>query len=185
MDQNGDGIINDLDRTVIGDPNPKFTYGFNGNLGYKAFQLNLFFYGTSGNQIANTNLWDLINPIGNSTRNLGVAAYQNAWRAEAPNRKYIRLNSNNNSVFTDRYLESGSFLRLGSASLSYKVPVTKGKIVKAINVYLTGKNLFTITKYSGYDPEVNSFAFDGTRIGIDLSSYPNMRSYLVGLNVTF
>lgn len=184
VDQNGDGIVNDLDKTVIGDPNPKFSYGFNADLSYKDFKFSLFFYGTAGNQIANTNLWDLNNTF-NNPRNISRDAYQNAWRPDAPSREYTRLSANSNSVFTDRYVESGSFLRLGLASLSYNVPVKESKVFKAINVYLTGRNLMTFTKYSGYDPEVNSYAFDGTRIGIDMSSYPNVRSYLLGINVTF
>jgi hypothetical protein len=185
IDQNGDGNINDLDRTIIGNPNPKFNFGLNTSVSLNQLTLDLFFYGVYGNEIINSNLWDQINPFINSPRNISRTAYQNAWRTDAPSDKYLRLNAAPNSNLTDRYVENGSFMRLGQATLSWKVPVKGNKTFKGLNIYASGRNLFTITNYSGYDPEVNSFAFDGTRIGIDLASYPNVRSFLLGFNVTF
>ena len=90
-----------------------------------------------------------------------------------------------NGNFTDRILEDGSYLRLGMVTLGYRLPVKKMKFLSAVDIFVTGRNLLTITDYTGFDPEVNSFTNDTQRRGVDWSSYPNTRSLLFGLNVTF
>jgi hypothetical protein len=95
-----------------------------------------------------------------------------------------RLNYYNGN-FTDRIVEDGSYLRLAMVTLGYRLPVNNSKFLSAVDVFVTGRNLLTITKYTGFDPEVNSFTNDPLRRGVDWSSYPNIRSVVFGLNVTF
>ena len=90
-----------------------------------------------------------------------------------------------NGNFTDRIVEDGSYLRLAMVTLGYKLTVSNFKLLSAVDIFITGRNLFTITDYTGFDPEVNSFANETQRRGVDWSSYPNTRSFVFGLNVTF
>lgn len=182
VDQNGDGNINDEDKVIIGDPNPKFTYGFTSSMSYKRFSLNVFVNGVYGNQIANGNKLKIEDT--QSGLNITEDAYRQAWTPENPGNTYPRLLYKNGD-FTDRILEDGSFLRLGIVTLGYKLDVTNIKWLKGLDVFVTGRNLLTLTNYSGYDPEVNSFTHDPLRTGVDWSSYPNIRSYGFGANITF
>ncbi|MFA8436876.1 MAG: SusC/RagA family TonB-linked outer membrane protein [Marinifilaceae bacterium] len=183
VDQNGDGNINELDRTFIGNPNPDFTYGFNVNFNYKRFTLSALFEGVYGNQIANGNLMELAYAEGTS-KNVLNDAYNKAWRPDAPSTSHPRVGYDLNEVFTDRIVEDGSYLRMSNVTLGYDVPVESLGFDK-VNVYVTGRNLFTITDYSGYDPQVTSFMYDGTIMGVDWTGTPNARTFLMGVNVTF
>jgi TonB-dependent starch-binding outer membrane protein SusC len=181
VDKNGDGNITDLDKDFIGNPNPKFSYGFNTSITYKQFSLNIFANGVYGNKIANGNLLKLENT--SLGTNITKSAYYDAWSATnvsgtKPRLLYV------NKDFSDRILEDGSFLRLAMVTLSYRVPV-KESWFSSFDIYITGKNLLTFTRYSGFDPEVNSFTYDPMRTGVDWSSYPNTRSVAFGLNATF
>lgn len=182
VDQNKDGNINDADKVIIGNPNPKFTYGLTTDLNYKRFSLTIFLNGVYGNQIANGNKLKIEDT--QAGLNISKDAYYKAWSPEQPENSYPRL-LYKNGWFTDRILEDGSYLRLGMVTLGYKPDVKKLKFLSALEVYVTGKNLLTITNYSGYDPEVNSFTNDPLRTGVDWSSYPNTRSVILGLNVSF
>jgi TonB-linked SusC/RagA family outer membrane protein len=182
VDQNKDGNINDADKVIIGNPNPKFTYGLTTDLSYKRFSLTIFLNGVYGNQIANGNKLKIEDT--QAGLNVSKDAYFKAWTAEQPGNIYPRL-LYKNGWFTDRILEDGSFLRLGMITLGYKPDVKGLKFLSALEVYVTGKNLLTITNYSGYDPEVNSFTNDPLRTGVDWSSYPNTKSFTLGLNVSF
>ena len=186
IDQNGDSIINTSDMTIIGNPNPKFTYGFNASFQYKNFTLNANFYGVYGNQILNANLRDEATPSLQSA-NIRESAFLNEWTSTNPGDTYPSPSKNIPNVVMDRYIENGSFLRLSNLTIGYTFPQSiPSKIgLNGINVYATGTNLFLITKYSGNDPEVNSFAFDGLRPGIDYNSFPNVRTFIFGLNVKF
>ncbi|SEA46895.1 TonB-linked outer membrane protein, SusC/RagA family [Arachidicoccus rhizosphaerae] len=186
VDQNGDGVIDSKDMTIIGNPNPKFTYGFNLNTTYKNFNLSANFTGVYGNQILNANLRDLATPS-TSSGNFSAEAFENMWTTENPSNIYPSVTKAIYNVVTDRYIESGSYLRLSSVTLGYTFPdaVTKSIGLSRLNIYASGQNLFLITKYSGFDPEVNSFAFDGLRPGIDMNSFPNSRTFILGLNVNF
>ncbi|WP_282014678.1 SusC/RagA family TonB-linked outer membrane protein [Marinifilum flexuosum] len=183
VDQNGDGNINELDRTFIGDPNPDFTYGFNINFNYKRFTASALFEGVYGNQIANGNSMEIAFAEGNS-KNVLSEAYYNAWRPGAPSNSHPRVGYDLNEVFTDRIVEDGSYFRMSNITLGYDLPVESLGLSK-VNLYVTGRNLFTITDYSGYDPQVTSFMYDGTIMGVDWTGTPNAKSFLVGLNVTF
>jgi hypothetical protein len=116
--------------------------------------------------------------------NVTKNAYYNAWSPTNPDGTMPRLNYYNGN-FTDRVVEDGSYLRLGMVTLGYRLPVSKVNFLSAVDVFVTGRNLLTITNYTGFDPEVNSFANETQRRGVDWSSYPNTRSVVFGLNVTF
>ena len=182
VDQNKDGNINDADKVMIGNPNPKFTFGLTSDLSYKRFSLSVFLNGVYGNEIANGNKLKIEDT--QAGLNISKDAYYKAWSPEQTGNSYPRL-LYKNGWFTDRIIEDGSYLRLGMVTLGYKPEVKNLKFLKALEVYVTGKNLLTITNYTGYDPEVNSFTNDPLRTGVDWSSYPNTKSVIIGLNVTF
>lgn len=186
VDQNGDGNITDEDLTIIGDPNPDFTYGFGSRLDYKRFSLSLFFNGVQGNEIANGNL--LREAYADQTSaNVRTVAYRDAWRPDNPTGSFPRVgyDLNDEVGFTDRIVEDGSFLRLNYVTLGYDVPVDKIGFIDSAYISVSGQNLLLITDYSGFDPEVDSFSFDPSRSGIDWQSFPNSRSYVFSVNVSF
>ncbi len=183
LDQNKDGDINADDKVLIGNPNPKFNYGFNTNLVYKKVRFDLFFNGVYGNQIVNGNLFRIGNANGANSSNILREAFVNAWTAEKPTDS-PRVGYDNLNLI-DKYVEDGSFLRLATATLGYDFKLNDKSKFKNISVNLIGRNLLTFTKYSGFDPEVNSFNFDGGKVGVDWGSYPNLRAYSVNVNLSF
>lgn len=187
VDSNGDGSITEDDKVILGDPNSDFTYGFQTTFTYKDFSLSASFNGVYGNDILNSNLRYEAMPS-RQTSNMTKEAYANAWRADKPGNLYPSVNSMVPSqAVLDRYIEDGSFLRCSDITLSYSLPKSLISKIKFenINLFASVKNAFIITSYSGYDPEVNTFAFDGLRCGIDMNSFPQARSYIFGLSVTF
>lgn len=187
IDQNGDGVVDAKDRTIIGDPNPDFTYGFQTRVSWKSLSLSASFNGVQGRDIMNTGIRYTGTP-GEKSNNIVRKAFYNMWTPENhsnlyPSSKYTV----ENGVVMDRYVEDGSYLRCSDITLSYTLPKSWMKTIGFQNtmVYASVKNAFIITDYSGYDPEVNSFAFDGLRPGVDMNSYPTPRSFIFGLNVTF
>ena len=167
---------------ILGDPNPDFTFGFNTSFTYKDFTLTAQFHGSVGNEVVNANKLDNTNTY--YDYNILTEAYYQAWRPDQPSTTYPRIGVPL-SELTDRLVEDGSFLRLGSLSLTWNVPVKQFKVINALQLTLTGRNLFTITNYTGYNPDINSFSNDPKRIGIDYGSAPITRSYSCTLNVTF
>ncbi len=190
VDQNGDGDITEADKTIIGNPNPDFTFGFGTSFDYSGFSLSLMFNGVIGNDIANGNLFET-GYANNTTRNTRTIAYEDAFDAVTnPNGAYPSVGvggfgTNYTREFNDRAIEDGSFLRLSYVTLGYNFPVEQIKFVDAIKLSVSGQNLWLVTDYSGFDPEVNSFSYDPTRTGVDWGSFPNQRTFTVGLNVTF
>lgn len=184
IDQNSDGDIGPADKIIIGNPNPDFTFGFNTGFTYKNLTFDLFFNGSYGNDVANGNLMRLGNANGIQENNILADYFKNAWTTSKSSNIYPRVGYNNLN-FIDRYVEDASYLRLTTATLGYNFSLSKGNVIKSININLTGKNVFTITDYTGFDPEVNSFAFDKGKIGIDWGSYPNLRALSLGVNMTF
>ena len=188
VDQNGDGVIDILDRTFIGNPNPDFVYGFNLNFKLKGFTADFLFNGVFGNDIANGNLIKLNNAEGLAT-NISPNAYNNAWRPEAQSNIYPRLGYDVTAYqaigITDRIIEDGSFLRLNNVTISYDIPVEKSLLMDRFNVYIAGKNLVTWTDYSGYNPEVTSFLNNGLINGVDWNGPRNAKTILLGLNINF
>lgn len=192
VDLNGDHVVDEKDRTFIGDPNPDFTYGVQTSFTWKDLSLSFAFNGVYGNDIFNAN--SRYYGLPSSTSGMITSkAFQKMWREDNPwngvnySNEMPSASSTLPKVAFDKYIEDGSFLRCSDITLAYNLPKSIIKKIGFANIglYFSVKNAFIITNYSGYDPEVNTFAFDGTRPGIDLSSYPHTRSYIMGLNVSF
>ena len=188
LDLNGDGKVDLDDQTIIGNPNPDFVYGFNLNMNYKKFTLKALFNGVSGNDIANVNMYRVGWIQNNSEyRNIMSDAWDNRWTTSNPSNTHpsIEYSSLNLPSLMDRVLEDGSYLRLNSLTLNYDIDLKSNSFIESCNIYLQGRNLYTWTNYSGYDPEVTSFLYDGLILGHDWNNKPNSRTFLVGLNFNF
>lgn len=185
VDANNDGVINDDDRVFQGNPFPDFTFALNGNMRYKNFDLSIGLQGVLGNKIYNATRQTLEDVTKGSNF---LASCLDYWTPENKNASHPRLTwddpNRNTRAESDRYLENGSYLRLRSVQLGYTFPQTwfKGAIQHA-RVYINAENLFTITSYSGYSPDVN--ADNANYRGFDNFIYPTNRTFMLGLNVTF
>ena len=185
VDANNDGVINDDDRVFQGSPFPDFTFALNGNMRYKNFDLSIGLQGVLGNKIYNATRQTLEDVTKGSNF---LASRLDYWTPENKNASHPRLTwddpNRNTRAESDRYLENGSYLRLRSVQLGYTFPQTwfKGAIQHA-RVYINAENLFTITSYSGYSPDVN--ADNANYRGFDNFIYPTNRTFMLGLNVTF
>lgn len=185
VDQNGDGMITSDDLTIIGDPNPDFTFGISSDFKYKNFSISLFINGVQGNEIANGNLAREDIALANVPANVRQEAYLGAWREGSTNATHPRLFYPLQGDFTDRMVEDGSFVRLTFVTLGYDLPLKGGKGISAVNLFVSGQNLLLFTNYRGFDPEVNSFSFDPGRQGLDWGSFPNQKTFVFGANVSF
>jgi hypothetical protein len=176
-----DGKITDADRIITGDANPKFVYGFSTNLKYKNFDFAAFFSGVSGGKLFNLARWSLENPVGG--RNV-LAGAANRWSTTNPGGDFqVAAGSSGGRLpLSDRYLEDGSFLRCKNISVGYTFAV---KGISNLRTYISANNLFTVTNYTGFDPEVGSFGNSNTQFGVDNIVYPPSRSFLLGVQVTF
>jgi hypothetical protein len=178
-DLNKDGQITALDQQITGDPNPKFIFGGSTNLRYKDFDFSIFFSGSQGNKIYNLSRYTLENPLGQ--RNV-FKAVVNRWSATNPSNEYIRPFQGGRLPISDRFVEDGSYVRCRNITLGYTVPTIKG--INNLRVYVSVNNAFTITNYSGYDPEVNTYGNSNRVIGVDNLVYPAARSFIGGLRLT-
>lgn len=187
VDQNGDGIIDLKDRTFIGNPNPDYVYGFNLNFNYKRLNARVLFNGVYGNDIANGNLLQLENAEGLIYLNIAPDAYYNAWRPDFETNVYPRIGytTNGQPAMTDRIIEDGSYLRLSNLTISYDFDVDKIRSISNLKMFVAGQNLFTLTDYSGYDPEISSFLYNGLINGVDWNGRANARTFILGLNIGF
>jgi TonB-linked SusC/RagA family outer membrane protein len=184
---NGDNIIDANDRTYLGNPNPTVSYGITLNLGYKNFDFTAFGSGSGGNQI-----FQGLRRLDISSANYQTK-YLNAWSPTNTSATLPRIvdgdPSGSYSKFTNLYLESGNYFRLRTVQLGYTFPkaMTSKWGMQKLRVYVLSENLFTLTKYSGYDPElgVSGDSGGGAQFGIDRGAYPQARSFLIGLNVGF
>ncbi|AUP80642.1 SusC/RagA family TonB-linked outer membrane protein [Flavivirga eckloniae] len=186
-DLNGDGVINADDRTFIGNPNPEYSFGISNTFRYKAFDLNLFIQGVYGNEIVNFNRYNIEALDGRS--NVTLEAFSNRWTPNNPSNTFTRAATGQRVArFSDHFVEDGSYLRLKSITLGYSVPasyMTKTGINR-MRFYVTGKNLFTLSDYSGVDPEVSVGGQDNNlSAGGDFGSYPSTQTLLFGLNFNF
>jgi hypothetical protein len=187
LDLNGDGKITEADRTNIGSPHPKMVYGFNTDFNYKNFDLSLFFLGNAGVQLYNADRMQGIDPT--YPFNM-YAETLNRWTGPNSSNSIPRMTTKRNNLnhrTSDMFIEDGSFLRLKNLSFGYTLNegVAKRIGVSRIKFYVTGQNVLTFTKYSGLDPELG-YANDGNRqLGVDYAQYPQSRSWIFGLNVTF
>lgn len=184
VDMNGDGKVDANDRTIIGDPNPGFTYGFSTNLSWKSLTLTMQFNGVHGRDVLNTNN-RYVNTPGRQSNNITKEAYTHMWTADNPSNLYPSSLFEIGNYVMDRYVEDASYLRCSDITLNWVVPSSWARRIhcRTLSAYFSVKNAFVITDYSGYDPEVNSFAFDGLRPGIDMSSYPTPRQFVIGINI--
>ncbi|KAA6345491.1 TonB-dependent receptor SusC [termite gut metagenome] len=204
-DINKDGVIDEEDRTYIGNPEPKFTYGIGNNFSYKGLDVSIFLAGSYGNDVVNyqrrwlenarenTNLLkkatqyaklELIDPDGPTDfRNIRIVSGD-------PHMSRVGASpasSSSNYRFSDKFVEDGSYLRIQSISVGYNLPrqwINKFS-VQNLKLYANLQNVYTFTKYSGYDPEIGSTNQDALMTGIDNARYPSPRIYTFGLNLTF
>lgn len=194
-DVHQDGVINSLDRVILGKPNPDFFYGLNTNVGYGNFQLSVFLEGVYGNQIFNATNGIHLNSFQRGN-NQFTDIIGNYWTADNPNpnAKYPKISSATKVDISDRFIEDGSYLRLKSVRLAYNLPLQKWGVtwLDFAQVYFSGINLLTFTDYSGLDPEVNTRGGDDSpvvadrlQMGWDQSGYPNARTYALGVKFTF
>ena len=206
-DVNNDGIIDEKDKTNIGSPLPKFTFGWNNTFTYKNFDLNIFINGSYGNKVGNymkMKLTHMNSPWSNQLADVksrtqlapadGVYAdnwYYDITNVVAANKSGIPRASindpNDNDVWSSRYIESGSYLRLKAITLGYTFD---RKLIQKIGltnlrVSLNATNLFTITPYDGYDPEIGASTASNNVFGLDNGRYPSPTSFTLGLNVSF
>lgn len=184
VDHSGNGNVSDEDKTFIGNPNPDFIFGFNFSLQYKRLTFSALFDGVFGNDVANGSLMEL-SYAENLPKNILNETYDNAWRSDGSSTgSFPRIGYRSGQFFSDRIVEDGSYMRLNNLSLGYDIP-TKFLGMSKVNVYATGRNLWMMTKYKGYDPQVTSFMYDGSIMGVDWLGMPSAKTFLVGVNITF
>lgn len=181
------GALNDDDdRTFIGNPNPDLIYGFNLGFTYKNFDVSMAFQGTLGNDIWNVAKGTLSTA---GRQNALKEAYTKAWSKEGDNVKYPRItnsDTNNNMRNSSFYVEDGSYLRLQNMQIGYTIPEVlcrKTRLFSSCRVYISGQNLFTLTKYTGLDPELG--INNPLDMGVDNTHYPTSRTLTVGVNMQF
>jgi TonB-dependent starch-binding outer membrane protein SusC len=181
VDVNGDGIIDSKDQTEIGNPFPKFNMGWNLGLEYKNFDFTAFTYVSYGNDIYRA--YERNSNFSNKFRSiLGRWTGPNSTN-EASNPRYTFTDPNNNARVSDRYVEDGSFIKIKNIQLGYTLPSTIAKgVFNKIRFYGAVKNAFTFTKYSGFDPEISGGILGS---GVDLGTYPQARTFMVGLDLKF
>ncbi len=191
-DLNGDGLIDDRDRTILGSPQPKVNYGLNASMGYKGFDLTLFFLGVGGVDVYNA---DRMQGLDASYSFNLYADAANRWNGENTSNSIPRVsieNPNRNFRPSDLFIERGDFLRLKNFVLGYSLPKNVAKAVRMsqARVYVTGQNVFTITGYSGLNPELgyvggNRANGEYTQQNVDYAQYPQARTWTIGATLTF
>lgn len=179
-DLNDDGQITADDQKITGNANPSFIFGFSTNLSYKNFDLSIFLSGVQGNKIFNLSRYTFENGLGG--RNV-VKGLVNRWSETNPGNEYASGFQGGRLPVSNRFVEDGSYIRMKNITLGYRLPQIK--FINAARIYASANNLFLITKYSGYDPEVNTFGGSNTVIGVDNLVYPAARTFVFGLQVTF
>lgn len=187
-DQNGDGVIDDNDRVYLGSAMPDFTYGLTLSAAYKGLDLNLFFQGSQGNKIANY-MYSVL--YSTSMREWSNSKdMMNRWTPENSNSNLPRVHDgdpNQNDRFSSRYVEDGSYFRLKTLQLGYTLPsvISKKAFLSKARIYVSADNLFTITNYSGYNPEISDLWGNPLNAGVDMATYPTPRVFTIGCNLSF
>ncbi|MCL7988772.1 TonB-dependent receptor [Sphingobacterium sp. lm-10] len=181
-DLNGDGRISPSDRTFIGDPNPKFTFGLTNNFSYKGLNLSVFLQGSYGNDVFNASRMEMEGMYDGKNQ---ITRVLDRWQVpgqitDVPRANYTMRNST-------YFVENGSFLRLKNLSLSYNIQTEALKRigVTRLQPFVSATNLLTWTNYTGMDPEVNQWGNSGAVQGIDWGTYPQIKSYVLGVNLDF
>jgi TonB-linked SusC/RagA family outer membrane protein len=176
--------ISASDRTIIGNTNPKYSYGVTNNFSYKNFNLSVFIQGVEGGDIVNTNLYQI--RMG-KVANIPQSVYDTRWTPEnAANAQWPKALAadTRQQRLSNRLVEDGSYVRLKNVNFGY-VFNKPTSFIDAINVYGSVSNVFTLTNYSWFDPDVNAFGGDASRRGVDMNSYPNSRTYTLGVRIGF
>ncbi|QNL47839.1 TonB-dependent receptor [Olivibacter sp. SDN3] len=185
IDFNGDGIINAADRRVMGNAQPNFYGGLNNRFAYKGFDLSFFLQFVYGNAIFNQNTITLEDLTGLRNQSRTVL---NRWTPDNRDTEIPRATTvkPNNDAY-DRYVEDGSYLRLKNVQLSYQIPLEKvtQQILKQLTLFANAQNLFTLTNYSGMDPETNRYGSNNVRQGYDSAAYPNVKTFTFGVRAGF
>ncbi|MCE7864346.1 MAG: TonB-dependent receptor [Bacteroidetes bacterium CHB5] len=186
VDKTNDGVLNENDMFVLGNANPDFSFGLNNTLTYRKFALSFFIQGVYGNEIVNFNKFSLESFDGN--QNNSTAALER-WTPENPTNKYPRATvAPRVNTISDHQVEDGSYLRVKDITFSYELANLMSKLnvnVKSFNFFVSGKNLITLTNYTGYDPEVNRFIKNPRSFGADYGTYPTTKIFSTGLTITF
>ncbi len=185
-DINGDGVIDSNDQQVIGNVNPKYVFGFNNTFNYASFDLTVFFQGSVGNDIVNFTRVTSENLGTTRSNNITQEAWDNRWTPQNPNgtnRKAV-YSDEVPFLFSNRFIEDGSYVRLKNATLGYNFDF-KQYGIRSVRVYVSATNLVTWTHYKGYDPEVNAYGQNPALRGVDLGNYPTSRQFSAGVNVGF
>lgn len=189
IDQDNNGTLSVADKFITGNPYPDFTYGFNSDLSYKDFDLSLFFQGSYGNDLFN--IGETANLDQGMGLNLRKAVLYSHWKPDNSleanaTAKYPRISRSIALQYSDRFVESGSYLRLKNIAFGYRLPLQKWgvKWCNEFKLYISAQNLWTITNYSGMDPEVNSIG-GNINIGVDYLTYPNVKTLSLGAKVQF
>jgi TonB-linked SusC/RagA family outer membrane protein len=186
VDQNGDGVINPEDRVIIGRAQPNFIYGFTNTVSYSNLSLSVLLQGVSGSDILNLNRYELES---GSVATNKMTTMLDRWTGPGTSNTLPKANSTirRSTGITDEVLEDGSFLRVKTITLGYNIPVPKvlSSAIRSANIYVTGQNLFTVTDYLGYDPEVNSFGSENLNLNTDYNAYPTSKSVIVGARFEF
>ncbi|MDR1859535.1 MAG: TonB-dependent receptor [Bacteroidales bacterium] len=184
VDNGGDPtVIDEDDRVILGNAQPKFTYGFTNTFSFRSFDLLVLLQGSYGNKLYNALVSQLEVPMlaGNV---LGV--YRDRWTPANPTNDVPRAQNAPNVLVTDRYIEDASYLRLKTLTLGYTLPksfVRRAKIERA-RLFITGQNLLLFTKYKGYDPEANTYEQQSIYQGIDYGAYPSTKGFIAGIEIT-
>src|SRR5690606_22079754 len=182
VDQNTDGLINSLDRVILGDPYPDLTYGLNTQFEFKGFDLSIFIQGEEGKQLFNANKYYLASSFSRGTNN--VVAVEDRWRPDDPNTSaaYPKASASLNLQWSDRFVEDASYMRVKNILLGYNLKLEKGPL-RSARIFVSGQNLLTFTKYSWFDPDVNANASGDLRIGVDHNTFPISKTVTVGVNI--
>ena len=191
-DLNGDGIVNADDKTVLGNGTPRYTYGINLKADYKGVDFSVFLTGQADVQIANTSRFYLYHMRYHNSTGIvnGSKDLLDSWRGEGTSNDMPRNAYDvpaSNKLFSTYYIEDGSFLRIRNLQLGYTIPdaLTRATGFGRARIYVTAQNLYTFTKYSGYDPEVGSIGNNPLAIGADIGGYPIPRIFMGGINIQF
>ena len=184
VDTNEDGVITDDDRTMIGDPNPDFTAGFNFWMAWKGFDFNIAGYGAFGQQVAKS-----YRSFADSQKDNFTTDVFQTWQGEGTSNKLPRLTNGSNPNWkniSDIYIENGDYFKISNVSIGYDLrKLVNMKYLSKCRLFLQAQNLYTITKYSGMDPEMGKGTSDEWMSGIDVGFYPSPRTFLFGVNLQF
>lgn len=178
------GSIGPEDRTIIGCAQPKFIYGITNDFSWKGLTLSIFFQGSYGNEIFNASRIDTEGMVDFKNQSKTVL---NRWKRPGMITDVPRSGNVENIHNSSRFVEDGSYLRLKTLTLSYSLPASllRKTALSGLQVFVTGQNLLTFTKYTGYDPEVNAYGASSVALGVDYGTYPQSKTVIAGINISF